>query len=113
MRRTVDRGEHLDAGAVVCGVPWWVQRLLDSLTLFVLTLPAGLLIRGAPRVHALTVGALVLVGLPTVAWYSGLALPSLWDWLGVVLAIGGGVLVNARLHPGARISRASEIPAAH
>ena len=95
------------------GVPWWVQRLLDSLTLFVLTLPAGLLIRGAPRAHALAVGAVILVGLPTVAWYSGLALPSLWDWLGVVLAIGGGVLVNARLHPGARISRASEIPAAH
>ena len=76
------------------GVPWWVQRLLDSLTLFVLTLPAGLLIRGAPRAHALAVGAVILVGLPTVAWYSGLALPSLWDWLGVVLAIVCGALIS-------------------
>ena len=80
-------------------VPWWMQRLLDAITLFVLAFPAGLLFRAAPRNQAVAAGATLLVGLPATAWSSGLAFPSAWDWAGVITAIGVGVWLHARLHP--------------
>ena len=79
--------------------PWWMQRLLDAITLFVLAFPAGLLLRGAPRNQAVAAGATLLIGLPATAWSSGLAFPSAWDWAGVLTAVGVGVWLHARLHP--------------
>ena len=79
------------------GLPPLVRRLLDGLTLFILALPFGLLLRSAPRGQALAATMAMLLGLPAVAWWSGLALPTSWDWTGVLLAIVIGTVWSGRL----------------
>ena len=78
------------------GLPPLAQRLLDALTLFILALPFGLLLRSAPRGQALAATTVSLVGFPAVAWWSGLALPAPGEWLGLVCAIVIGAVLNAR-----------------
>ena len=90
--------------------PWWVQRLLDATTLFVLVFPAGLLLYAAPRTQSVAAGVVLLIGLPAAAWSSGLAFPSAWDWAGVLTAIGVGVWLHARLHPPPVVNSASPRP---
>ena len=72
----------------------FVHRLLDAVTILVLALPFGLLLRSVARRQAVAAGVTLAVALPIVAWTSGLALPSLWEWAGVLLAVGAGLAVN-------------------
>lgn len=78
-------------------LPPLVHRLLDAMTLLVLALPFGLLLRSVSRREAIASGALLVIGFPVVAWWSGLALPGVWEWLGIALAIASGILLNTRL----------------
>lgn len=77
--------------------PWWWNRSWDAFTIFLLALPAALFVRSAPRAQALAAGAVLVVGFPAVAWSTGLDLPSVWEWLGVALALAAGHLINGRL----------------
>jgi hypothetical protein len=79
--------------------PAVMRRLLDTLTLVTLVIPFGLLWRSVPRREALAASALLVVGFPVVAWWSGLALPTAWEWLGVALAISLGAWLHTRVRP--------------
>jgi hypothetical protein len=79
------------------GAPHLVRRGLDTMTLLVLVLPFGLLLRSVAPREAIAAGALLVIGFPLVAWMSGLALPVLWEWLGVALAMFAGIRLHARV----------------
>jgi hypothetical protein len=79
------------------GLPPLAHRLLDAMTLVVLVLPFGLLLRSAPRREAMAAGVLLVVGFPVVAWWSGLALPGVWEWAGVALAVFAGIRLHSRV----------------
>jgi hypothetical protein len=82
--------------------PPLVQRVLDCITLLVLVLPFGLLVRSVPRREAVAAGLLLLAGFPLVAWTSGLTIPMLWEWLGVALGVTSGLEISRRVAPTAR-----------
>ena len=78
-------------------MPWWWNRGLDAFAVSLLLLPAALFVRSVSRAQALAAGAVLVVGFRLTAWSSGLALPGIWEWLGVAAALAAGYLINGRL----------------
>ena len=104
---TVNRVRHC-VGRPRAGSTWQLARsfdrlpplahgLLDLMTLVVLALPFGLLLRSAPHREMALAGSLLVIAFPIVAWWSGLSLPGVWEWSGVALALLAGSMLNARL----------------
>ncbi len=78
------------------GMPDAMHRMLDAMTMLVLVLPFGLLMRSAGMREGIAALLVIVVGFPVVAMNAGLAMPT-WEWIGVGLAVLVGRGINFRL----------------
>lgn len=79
------------------GTPAWRARLLDTATVAFLLFPMGLLLGSVSRRLAVGAIALYAVGFPAAAWASGLAVPAVSEWTGVVIGFALAAWMARRL----------------
>ena len=68
--------------------------LLSAVTLALLMLPTGLLVRATSPRHRAFVLVAIAVGLPLATRAGGLQLPTLLEWVGVLVGLGLGAVVG-------------------